>query len=314
MLVLLTEVKSKVKATVAAGSAKIVNAAYKSKATLTSAVYKSRLKLEYVTGSFFSKFLQLFTDTTEVNDSSRNTVSKQQRENLQLSEIVAKTIRPTLRETNSVTDSISKEQTKRPIESSSIVDQIFISTQFNRSVQDNLTIQDSIVPIRERLRNVFDTATLTDDYLGITNIDDDQSASLNKNLLLTTSLSDIVTRTAQFNRTEIDFSNSIDSSTNTVSKNLLPDKSNITDTVVRQIQRPQLDSSTLLDGYSISFNIENIKDTYSISELTSKTLAISSGIQLLTISENFSVVLSNYFSDNYVETDYSGTQIISQTG
>lgn len=312
--------------------------------TVLDLAYVARTKVAFAVSNFFEIFGRVFDDQLTVVEAFRLLFSKQQTDQVAITELITtlSSYNRNITDTGSISDTL----------------QLVLS----KTASETVSITEVVTTIRGYSRLITDLVNVTDDFDGISFIDDDQTASIGKNLdetvgLLETiipvasyvrvnndslSLAESVSVVSSYNRNITDVILSLDSTRFDVTKNIIDSATisedlvtisgynrSVTDVIglteniatVSSYSRLLTDGGTVLDNTQISItkiadDSVSLLDTTIVSIGFGQTITDSTATIDFTFNNIFKVIdgPQNYVEANYLLEDYivpSDTDVVS---
>ena len=203
------------------------------------------------------------------------------------SETTAKTIRPVYADQVNTAEFITKSFSSRLVDTVNILEIISLTPKLLKT--DSITATDTSFRYLSWYRTFIETISVTDDYLGNANIDDDQYATFIKAVLISAQVTDFVIK--QIKPLKLEQVNFFDGKYITISvqktnninvsdlfakvvayKRIQADQTNIADVNLKTLQKSQADSANISDLRFITAKLsktENINVAETINKLTS---------------------------------------------
>lgn len=253
--------------------------------------------------SYQVEFRRLFEEQGEYVDVVTFATTKLESEAIDVSDSPAKSTTTTKSDVFSATDNTSLDSNKLFENAYTANDSQLLTT--NKNLSEAVTLADS-APLFVLGVNLSDLINVTDDFLGASNVDDDQTMHFGKTLINNGGVSDILSRDVAYNRVYSD-AFSADDSTLLAPTKVFGDVTSIADTFSMDVQfsRSLSDTAQILE----SADIATTKELQEVGTATES--AVKSTTSLNTDSASFTdsglVFWQGYVEDpTYFAEDYVG--------
>jgi hypothetical protein len=211
----------------------------------------------------------------------------------------------------SVTDTVAAALSKAPfIENSSVVDSFAVTLTL--LANDNVTTADAMTNLLTFGRALQDSITMSDDFLGAANTDDDQTAAVQKVLLDAPIVLEALAASLATAKSEIAYGNDSVSLSPTKA---ITDNSVLSDNLVNDTTKGAVDNTNLSEVISFLLTLARafedtsvLSDVASFGVLTSASdITYRSDTRLLSVSVE--VIPELYFASDYVSGSYAVSEL-----